>query len=204
MFLRSAFPEPVDPARQPDEDAPCYRQILHELIDMGANLARAIHHQVTAEPGAAPGSDSASQPGPVPVLDLSIAFDDVARAIHRAIAFARKITEFAPPSITAQPSERRLAARKRVIRKIEDAIQRRANGAEADALNAEVREHLDSLDLDDDRDQRPPAEVIADICRDLGIAARFGKHPWKRRTPRDVRDLCARAARPSIARNGAD
>jgi hypothetical protein len=190
-------PEPADPAPQRDEDAQYYRQILHELIDMGANLARAIHCQATTQPGAASGPEEASQPAPAP--DPTIAFDRIARAIRRTIALTRAITEPAPPAATATASERRIAARKRIIREVEDAIQRRADGAEADALNAELGERLDAPDLDDDIAHLPVADIIASICRDLGITVLSGTHPWKRRTPRDVRDLCARAAQPGAA-----
>ena len=72
--------------------------------------------------------------------------------------------------------------------------------AEAEALHAELYERLDTLDLDDDIDTLPIADIIAAIRRDLGIAAHInsrGISPWKRRTPADVHDLCARAARSS-------
>jgi hypothetical protein len=189
-------PEPADyaspnPLGQRDEDAQYYRQILHALIDMGADLARAIHRQATPEPTAAP------EPAPAPPPDPTLAFDRIARAIRRTIALARKVSEPTPPGPAEPSAERRLAARKRIIREVEDTIQRRANGPEADALHAELGERLDAPDLDDDIDTLPVADIIAAICRDLGIAAILGTHPWKRRTPRDVRDLCARAAQPS-------
>ena len=159
MSPRPSPPEPASHATQRDEDAQYYRQILHELIEIGADLARAVHRQATPEPNAQP---------------------------------------------NAEPSTaRRLAARKRIIREVEDTIQRRTEGpeaqAQAESLNAELAERLDAPDLDDDLDQLPIADIIASICRDLGIAHHLGTHPWKRRTPRDVRDLCARAAHPRMA-----
>ena len=36
--------------------------------------------------------------------------------------------------------------------------------------------------------------IIADICRDLGLGAMPGTHPWMRRRPADVAALFARAA----------
>ncbi len=87
--------------------------------------------------------------------------------------------------------------RKQIIREVEDTIQRRTDGAEAEALHAELYERLDDPDLDDDLDQQPVAEIINSICRDLGIEHFPGTHPWKRRRPADVRALCARAAAPS-------
>jgi hypothetical protein len=204
MSFRPSVPDPVDHASptqvsQRDEDAEYYREVLHELIELGADLARAVHRQAaTTQPVTAPEHEDASQPAPAqaPASDPTIAFDRIARAIRRTIALARTITEPASPSTAQGAHQRRLSARKRIIRDVEDAIQRRASGAEADALHAEFSERLDDPDLDDDIDGQPVADIIAAICRDLGIAALPGTHPWKRRTPRDVRDLCARAAGP--------
>ena len=201
-------PEPANDASpnqasQRDEDAQYYRQVLHELIEIGTDLARSIHRQATPEPAIEPAPAPAAAPQP----DPTIAFDRIARTLRRTIALARKITDPTPPrpkDLAAErraehASERRLAARKQIIRAVEDTIQRRTDGAEAEALHAEFYERLDDPDLDDDLDQRPVAEIIKDICRDFGIEHFPGTHPWKRRTPQDVRDLCARAARPSLA-----
>ena len=96
-----------------------------------------------------------------------------------------------------------MAARKQIIRDIEDTIHREAHGrkAEAEALHAELYERLDTLDLDDDIDTMPIADIIAAIRRDLGIDPHInsrGISPWKRRRPADVRALCARAAQSGI------
>ncbi len=56
------------------------------------------------------------------------------------------------------------------------------------------------MDLDDDLDTLPIAEIIAALRRDLGLdphRTTRGISLWKRRRPQDVRALCARAARPS-------
>ena len=209
------LPDPADRASQRDEDAQYYRQVLHELVEIGARLARAIDRQAApeseAEPGAAPGAapEQAGQPAPAPTAapDLTLAFDRIARTLRRTIALARKLSDPAQPSPTeraaADAQQRRRAARKQIIREVEDTIHRDVHGPEAEAqaesLHAELYERLDTLDLDDDIDTLPIAEIIAAIRRDLGIAAHInsrGISPWKRRTPQDVRDLCARAAGP--------
>ena len=197
MSSTPSRPEPTDRATQRDEDAQYYRQVLHELIEIGTDLARTLHRQATPETKAEPNNQPSTAPDP------TIAFDRIARTLRRTIALARKLSDPTPPrpaQLRAEyTSERRLAARKQIIRAVEDTIQRRSNGAEAEALHSEFYERLDDPDLDDDLDQRPVAEIIKDICRDFGIEHFPGTHPWKRRTPQDVRDLCARAARPSIA-----
>ncbi len=195
MSSSPALSEPADHATQRDEDAQYYREILHELIEIGADLARTLHRQATAQPGAAPDPEKASQP--TPASDPSIAFDRIARSIRRTIALARTITDPAQPRPAAHAAERRRFARKQIIRSVEDAIQRDAHGSEAEALHAELYERLETMDLDDDLDNLPIAEIIAAIRRDLGIAAHLpGTHPWTRRRPADVRALCARAAGP--------
>ena len=72
-----------------------------------------------------------------------------------------------------------------------------SDASTAEALTAELHERLDGPDLDSDITSRPIADIVAELCRDLGIAPPAGPHPWKRRTPADIAALCARAAAPS-------
>src|SRR5438094_651039 len=82
-----------------------------------------------------------------------------------------------------------------ILRDVEDAIHRAANGPAAERLAAELHDRLDAPDLDDDILHRPIADIVTEICRDLGLAAAYGATPWKRRTPRDLEALRARATR---------
>ena len=203
---------------------------------MGTDLARLLHQQASAQaaqrttPPSAPQSP-APQPAPPPAPDALIpdplvstaaAFDRIARAVRRSIALARSLADPVPPA--RDPAQHRAAARKRILREVEDAIQRTApasgqtapshaapNGSDADAsdaaddsaeaLTAELHDRLDAPDLDDDISRRPIADIITEICRDLGLAALSGAHPWKRRTPKDLEQLHARAAAPSSPRH---
>ena len=206
-------------------DAQYYRHTLHDLIDMGTGLARLLHQQASAQAAqrtitpAAP-QDPAPQPAPAPAPDaltpdtlisIAAAFDRIARAIRRSIALARSLADPAPPA--KNPAQHRAAARRRILREVEDTIQRMSPGsddadfdaadaddASADALTAELHDRLDAPDLDDDVSSRPVADIITEICRDLGLAVLSGAHPWKRRTPADLEQLRARAAAPSAAR----
>ena len=63
-------------------------------------------------------------------------------------------------------------ARKRILREVEDAIQRTEKSPNQDSLNAEFLDRLDAPDLIDDIATRPIPEIIADICRDLGLGNR--------------------------------
>ena len=193
-------PDPVNCATQRDEDAQYYRQVLHELIAIGTDLARALHRQAAPESNNQP--SAAPAPAQVPQPDPTIAFDRIARTLRRTIALARKITDPARPAPAERSSERRLAARKRIIREVEDTIQRRAEGADAEVLQAEFYERLETIDCEDDIANLPIAEIVALIRRDLGLAHLPGTHPWKRRKPQDVMDLYARAAKPRPAPPG--
>ena len=197
----SAQPTPAanDPGQQ-DADAAFYRDALHGLITVGTSLARLLPQQAAA-PASPPatGPQPAPAPDAAPAIAAAIAFDRISRAVRRCIALARSLAHPVPPP--PDPARQRAAARKQVIREVEDRIGRACNpGSDAaDALTAELHDRLDEPDLDDDLTARPVAEVIAEICRDLGLAAPPGTQPWRRRTPADIADLCARAAAPSRA-----
>jgi hypothetical protein len=189
-------PAPLSPADQQAQEAEYYRRLLHDLIDIGAELARLLHQQAKAK-AAAPAATPSDDPAPGPAIPaLAIAFDRIARAVRRTITLARKVAE--PAALAQQPAqhpaEHRAAARRRIIREVEDAIQRTRANTDAESLNAEFFDRLDGPDLDDDIQHRPIADVIAEICRDLGLAALPGTQPWKRRTAADVAALCSRAA----------
>jgi hypothetical protein len=197
-------------------DAHYYRHVLHDLIDMGAGLARLLHQQATAAAQAAPQGPAplpAPPPAPDALISIAAAFDRIARAVRRSIALARSLANPVPPA--RDPAQHRATVRKRILREVEDTIQRTAPGsdnaafddvdadvdeASAEALTAELYDRLDAPDLDDDISHRPVADIITEICRDLGLAALSGAHPWKRRTPQDLEQLCARAAASSRAR----
>jgi len=200
--------QPTPTPHQPDPGPPAapahpHRQALDDLIAMGTDLARALHRQALIQAEAA---QAAVPPHPMPhapheppaaaLVTLTTAFDRIARAVRRCIALARKLDE--PAHATPNPAHHRTAARKQVIRAIEDTIYRTAHeGDRAEALNAELRDRLDDPDLDWDLTHRPVDDIIRDIRRDLGLASPPGDHPWRRRTPADIRDLQARAAAPS-------
>ncbi len=194
-------------------DTQGYQQILHDLITMGADFARVLHGQATSGAKQAVASPTQqptnpqhcthAHPAPAPeaLITLTLAFDRIAHAVRRSILLARSLS--APIQPARDPSQHRAAARRRIIREVEDAIQRTtpaaSNGPDApETLQAELRDRLDAPDLDDDLTTRPPADIISEICRDLGLSAPpGGAHPWKRRTPQDIADLCAAAAAPT-------
>jgi hypothetical protein len=60
-------------------------------------------------------------------------------------------------------------ARRQIARGVEDAIAREAEGEPADRLRERLTERLDSPDWEDLLEDRPAEEVIAIICRGLGL-----------------------------------
>ena len=126
----------------------------------------------------------------LPAAQAAVAYARVTRSVRQNIMLDRKLSE---PLKTAD----RVAARKRIIRAVEDTIQRDdLDESEMETLHEELLDRLESLELEDEIGDRPVDDIIIDIVRDLGLAAVPGNHPWKRRTPADIAELCARAAQP--------
>jgi hypothetical protein len=192
MNPQPAAAEPDITAGHQANNTQDHRDALNDLIAMGMDLARLVHLHAKSQAEATP--DAPPDP------DLITAFERISRAVRRSIVLSRKLAEPVAPATDHAP-ERRAAARRRIIRAVEDTIQCFADDIDAAPLHAEFLDRLDAPDLDDDIENRPIADIIADICRDLGIAALPGTHPWKRRTSEDLAALCARAAaiRPAPA-----
>jgi hypothetical protein len=205
---------PVSPGNAPNHQAPDLRpthqqtpgtesntayceRVLLELIAIGTDIARMVHQDAELQSEYCRTVKSIG-PTPPPTPEPTAAFDRIARAIRRTVTLLHKLPELArkanEPAKAAHKHPDRVAARKRIIRDVEDTIQRTKKDDEAEHLHAELHDRLDSPDLDDDIDHRPVDQIIADICRDLGIAHSAGTHPWKRRTPADILALAARAA----------
>ncbi len=178
------------PQDQQAEDAQYYRRVLHKIIDLASNIAQSLHDDATQKrPAYAP------PPTPEETQTLSLAFDRIARCIRRTILLARNVAE--PPKA---PAKSREATRKQILREVEDAIDREAPPKAAPALRAELMERLDAPefaeDLEHDLATRPIEDIIAELCRDLGVPVNNQALKWKRRTPGDIVALNAQAAAP--------
>ena len=173
-----------DAAGPAAEDVQFYRTMLHELIELGVELARDVCRQAKAAP--APER---------PQADVAVMFERVSRAVRRTIALAQRLGE--PVARDTRPEAARQMARRRVIRQVEDRIQFEPDRpGHRECLRSELYERMDAPELEEELDLRPAAEIIAEICRDLGIER---GRMWPRRTPADIAALCARAARPRDA-----
>jgi hypothetical protein len=210
MSAHATQSEPhTNPGPQAEDDQ-FYREILHGLINVGAELTRHLPQQAAAQ-AQAPQHDPAPQPAPAPspdaVASVAIAYDRITRAVRRCIALARSLNDPAQPPKHPAPSHTvapdRTVARKRILRAVEDTLGRQdyddsyRDCDPTEALHAELLDRMDAPDLDRDIESRPIDDIIKDVLRDLGLAALPGTRPWKRRTPADIAELCARAAAPS-------
>ena len=172
------------------EDARHYRDILHDLNDAGSELARLLHQQVTAMSGGRR-LDGAWEA-------MALAYERVSRAICHGIILHGNISQPA----ASRTVQQRAAARRRIIREVEAAIRRQARVEEAVGDRSDAFGKCDdelSLELRSDLCGQPVPEVIADICRDLGLAAPAGDRVWQRTVPPDIAALCALAAQPRHA-----
>jgi len=158
--------------------------LLDELADLGLDFARDLKPAPHARDQAAA---------------RSTAFECVARTVRRTVLLKHHLPKIIATPL-ADPAAIIAAARRIIVRDVEDAIEFKAEDEhEAAKLEAELVDRIDTPDIDDDIFRRPIAEIVAAICRDLGIAShtmtRPGFGPGRRRSPEDVRILCHRAAK---------
>jgi hypothetical protein len=182
-----------------------YLRALHQMIDIGVDLTRLVQREAKLQTQFPhPVSDLFLESIVAKTPDPTIAYERITRAVRRTILLAVKLNDAADPSIAPQP-EPRTAARKPIIRAIEDAI---ADGIEANEQaehpQAESHDRLDSPERDpdvadadsegDDITSRSIAEIIREVCCDLGIFVPPGNYPWKHLALADIAALAARAA----------
>jgi hypothetical protein len=181
--------EPETLAEQRAQDAQYYRGILHGLINMGYAMAEDVHQQAKAQVAAATADSPVTL---VPSPNTQLAFNQMARTIRRCILLAQKVCEPARARAVDDSEQRRVAARRQIIRRVEDAIHRDAPAGEAESLRAEFAERLDAPEFEADLD-RPIEEVVQEIRADMGLLGANGAKRWPRRTPQDLAAMAARA-----------
>ena len=169
-------PEPADPGADPGAEAARQRtdrhlKMLAELAELGMELLRAVQERaITQTAEAAAGLPA--EPGPDAVLQ----FTRVARAVRETVALEARLAEGrekrhekrrAAQAREAAPAEERTENRKtQILDGVLKAII--ANGGDGpENWVSELEEKLE--DDAEDPDQGDVAEVIVQICRDLGI-----------------------------------
>jgi hypothetical protein len=143
-------------------------RVLWELAEFGMELARAVQARALT-----PGVDAAI------TQDLILSFTRIARAVRQTIALEARIERDARTSasegaerLTRADRERRHDHKTRVGRLVERAIDTdtEASGEEADDLYADLHERLEDADDLAGFADRPVSEIVAHICRELGVA----------------------------------
>jgi hypothetical protein len=163
-------------------------QVLGELAELGLDLARAIARPATAEttPDAPPETPTAPHAAKG---DVCLAFARAARAVRLTIALQsrligelRALDEVADRHRTAGPiiaARERKARVQRIVERVLEAEIGDAN--EYHRLAAEARERLEHDEIYGDVLTRPVGELIALICRDLGLSpdwSRLAQEAW--------------------------
>jgi hypothetical protein len=183
MFMTPvpASPEPETslPPSNPVEDVnSClhgdtdgYVEILHEIMHISMDLARAIRQDVRNNPGDARANQAAV-----------LAIDRIAQTIRRCMLLACKLKEGRPARATSARSRSAAPVNARAERQ---AAQTRAPPqAEGDAETTES-EHAEPREYAERLDRLPPGtvpEIIATLCNDLArVANRFGRPTERRR-----------------------
>ena len=164
MNPASAFP-PADLRPHATADAAFYRAVLHEVIEIGVDVSRMLRGQALALAEAADQSGVDAAEAGVQAREaarIAGAYDRVARAIRRSIAQARRLDE--PVAVRGAGG----GVRAPVARPLSE-----LSDEELDALleATEAAEAAEAAERDDTLLDRPIEQVVAAICRDLGLAS---------------------------------
>jgi hypothetical protein len=160
MSDAAAFSDAMpDPATDRTERHLC---LLQELAELGMTMARAVVAQVVdAE---------------TPATDPGLAFSRIARAVRQTVALEARLAEdrqLRREKAAARDVEAgrlRAVRRKHEVRRcVEQAIEADASENDAEDLLGDLDERLDDGVYDFDFAERPVGELIARICRDLGV-----------------------------------
>lgn len=164
----------------PELDQAFFRDVMLDF----ANLARDFAHLLfqTAQRTTKPDD----------IIRLHAAFDRAGRCCRRSLLTHRHMQK---PTPDADP-ERRRYARATIIRTVEDAIHAAPlEPGEKSGRHRELRDRLDTVELEADLTRRPITAIVDEIKRDLGLVfEELSKPIYKRRTPEDLARLNATAA----------
>jgi len=176
--------------------------MLREIAEMGMEMARDVRDQAMAQPAPEP---PVPEPPPTKAARdpdaLARAFARLTRAVRMTIALHTKLEEDHRRQSAenaadrarraAEARDRHRAYQRAKVKRVIDATLDDAAGADDDGEDCDERERLEDewrerlLDFDDYAlgGQRSVGEIIARICRDLGVTpdwARWVDADWAR------------------------
>ena len=158
-------------------------RMVAEVADAETALAKAASQAAAAEEGVSPipaswaeaiEADRAAAAAAEARHTVVARADVVARAfarVSRSIRLTAALLErfdrgWAGPT---RSDDRRAMAKRQIARGVADVIAREAEGERAERLTESLTERLDTPDWEDEFEDLPVEEVIARICRDLGL-----------------------------------
>jgi hypothetical protein len=148
---------------------------LGELIQIGMGLARDVGRQA-AEP-----RDPSAPP-----VDFALLFSRISRAVRQTVALEAKLDAERQAVRDKAQAERAVETSLRGMKRKNragDIIERmldEVSESDAERLSDSLRERLDDAD-DCDFADRPLGEIVAAICRDLGVPVDWSlweDEPW--------------------------
>jgi hypothetical protein len=178
--------------------------VLGRLAEAGLNVALAIEQQATAAAAEAPnaaGSPPSAEPGRVVQGDVALAYARAARAVRLTVALQAKLLKDLQALDEADARRRRGEqaeverarqaqedARKERVERIVERVILAEFGDEEDADEAErlaeaAFERLDHDEIYGDLTAQPIGEIIARVCRDLGLSpdwSQLAEEAWAR------------------------
>lgn len=183
---------PSAPPSDPSPDRAALRlAMLHELAEIGMRLARGVERRAEA-PDAAKG-------------DLGLVFSRIARAVRQTLALEARLEGEVEARVREEQAIREdqlaRAARapidrrcKLVRRAVGQAIEADANESDFEQLFEDLDEQLADREDEDDFLDRPVSELVARICKDLGVAV-----DWSLWEDEDwaIEEVAARTQAPS-------
>jgi hypothetical protein len=155
-----SFASPADLTAPAEARAERRLRLLAELAELGMTLARTLVAQ--AEDGA----EAASQ----------LAYARIARAVRQTLALEAKLADESQVRREKQAREYSYQRQAKVRRLVERAIEADADDSDTDTLLDDLNERLADPD-DTDFTNRPLIDVVAAICKDLGVT--FDPSPWQ-------------------------
>jgi hypothetical protein len=170
--------------------------VLGRLAQAGLNMALALEAQAIAthpEAAADQGPQPYGAPKPAPVSldflppepgELALAFTRVSRAVRMTVALQARLLkgDVGGPNASASraPAPPPLETRAQRANRAGTIVGRLAAGSDGDAFEAmelmeRARERLFDVDITGDLLDRPIPDLIAEICRDLGLSPNWAE-----------------------------
>ena len=140
-------------------------RMLQELGELGMRLARAVTEQAV---------ETAAEPD----RDPGLVFSRIARAVRQTIALEAKLADDRRKAQAETAERRATEIRRRAVERktkvrllVERVLDAEADGSDAENLFYDLGERLETDYHDADFADLPIGELVARICRDLGVTA---------------------------------